>query len=345
MGVFTRKRVAFGLDIGSGAVKLAEVGRGGDQPELRQVLARSLPAEAVADGEVVREDLLADVIEDVFDAASMRSRDVITALGGHAVFAKKVEIARMKGTGPRDLVRREAHRHVPFNLDDVRLDFQILRPDGPDGNVEALLVAAKQESVEASVSLLRNVGGTVALLDVEALALCNGLCHNHPDAREGTVALVNVGHEVTNLVMLDHGAPVLIRDLPLGLRRFAELLQRVHGLPAEWAHEVILGRRDLDGLDRALETGADVVAVGIQRACAFLGARRPGGALGRVYLSGGGACIPGVAEVFGRRMKVETRIVNPCQRISVAAGLRGRAVLARSAPLFLQAIGLALRGV
>ena len=344
MGIFGRKRVAVGLDIGSGFIKLAEVDHGGDYPQLRQIVARAIPAGAIAEGEIVRGELLADAVRRLLDAAAIRSRDVITALGGHDVFVKKVEMARVEEADARDLIRREAGRHVPFDLQSVQLDFQILHPRGPDGRMEVLLVAAKKECVEARISLLADAGAAVALLDVEALALCNGLCHNYPGASEGVVALVNLGHEVTNIVILEDGAPALIRDLPLGLRRFGELLQRVHGLPVEWVQEVIQGRRELEGLGRAVETGADVVAVGIERACAFLGTRRPGGGLGRVFLSGGGACVPGVAEVLGRRMKVETRVTNPCEMVSVAPGLAGRGALSGAAPLFLQAIGLALRG-
>ncbi len=344
MGIFGKKRVTAGLDIGSSFVKLAEVDHGGDHPKLRQIVARPLPEGAFAEGEIANEDLLADQVRRLLDAAAVRSRNVITALGGHDIFIKKIEMPRVKAADARDLIGRAAERYVPFDLQSVQLDFQILRAHGPDGRMDVLLVAAKKKCVEDRISLLANADASVALMEVEALALCNGLCHNYPGASEGMVVLVNLGHEVTNIVILEDGAPTLIRDVPLGLRRFSELLQQVHGLPAEWAQEVIRGRRELKGFGRALETGADVVAVGIERACAFLGTRRPGGGLGRVFLSGGGACVPGAAEVIGRRMKVETRVANPCERVSVAPDLRGRNTLAGAAPLFLKAIGLALRG-
>lgn len=343
MGIFGRKKATVGLDIGSGFVKLAEIDHGGDRPELRQIMARPIPGGAVVNGEITSRELLSDAVRTLLDATALRSREVITALGGHDVFVKQVEVAPIPNVDTRDLITREAQRRVPFDLHSVHLDFQTLRSHASDGRMEVLLVATRTECVQTRVSLLKDAGATAVLLDVEALALCNALCHNYPGASKGVVALVNLGHEVTNIVILEDGTPALIRDLPLGMRRFGELLQRVHGLPVELVEEVIQGRRELQGLDRAIETGADVVAVGIERACTFFGSQRPGGGLGRVFLSGGGACVAGVAEVLGHRMKVETRVANPCERVSVAPGLRGRRVLAGSAPLFLQAIGLALR--
>ncbi|MXV96117.1 MAG: type IV pilus assembly protein PilM [Gemmatimonadetes bacterium] len=343
MGIFGRKKTTVGLDIGSAFVKLVEIDHMGDRPELRRIMSRPIPPGAVVDGEVTNRELLSDAVRALLEAAALQSRDVITALGGHDVFVKKVELTRVPHVSVRDLIAREAQRRVPFDLQSVHLDYQTLGPTPPDGSMEALLVAAKKERVQARISLLEDAGAAAALLDVEALALCNALCHNYRCASEGVVALVNLGYEVTNIVILEDGIPALIRDLPLGLRRFGELLQRVHGLPVELVEEVIQGRGDLQGLDRAVETGADVIAVGIERACAFLGSRRPGGGLGRVFLSGGGACLAGVTEALGHRMKVDTRVANPCERVAVAPGLRGRSALSGAAPLFFQAIGLALR--
>ena len=343
MGIFGRRRATVGLDIGSRYVKLAEMDHGGDLPELRRIMARPLPEGAVVDGEMASRELLSDAVGTLLDAAALRSRDVVTALGGHDVFVRRIEVAQVPDADARDLVVREARRRVPFDLQSVHIDFQTLAPHTAGGPMEVLLVATRTECVQTRISVLAGAGATAARLDVEALALCNALCHNYPGAAEGVVALVNLGHEVTNIVILDDGAPALIRDLPLGMRRFGELLQRVHGLPVEMVEEVIRGRKALRGLDRAVRTGADVVAVGIERACAFLGSQRPGGGLGRVFLSGGGACLPGVAEVLGHRMKVETRVTNPCERVAVSPDLQGRRALSGSAPLFLQAIGLALR--
>ncbi len=343
MGIFARKRTTIGLDIGRGMIKLVELDHGGDRPILRRAIAGPVPAEALLDGEIVREDRVADAIRALVSGADLQATAVTTALGGHSVFVKTIATRAATATGALRDVRRTAAEHIPFDLDGVHLDLQALREDGGDESTDVLLVAAKKGDVQARIALLGQCGLTVSLLDSEALALCNALVHSYPEVREGSVALVNVGQEITNIVVLIDGRPLLIRDLPLGLRRFRELLERVHGLPAKWAEEVILNQRELHGLDRALETGADVVAIEVERARAVAGTRRPGGGVGRVYLSGGGACMPDVAGVLGRRLRMETHIVNPCSRVEVAAGADRNGDLTRAAPLFFQAMGLALR--
>ena len=343
MGLFGRRNTSVGLDIGSGYVKLAEIDHGGDRPEVLRVAARPIPKGSVAEGEIVRPDRVAQTVRSLLEDAGIGTRNVVVALGGHDVFVKRLEMTRGDGSDTRDLIRREAERHIPFDIRSVHLDFQVLKPRVTTERMEVLLVAAKKESVEARLALLQAAGTGVSRLDIEAFALCNSLCHNYPSVSSGVVALVNIGSEATNTIIVEDGVPVLIRDLPLGLRRFGELLQRVYGLSSEWAEEVILGRRELEGLDRAMDTGADVVAVGIERACAFLGARPAGGGIGRVFVSGGGACVEGVARVLAHRLKVETLVANPCERVPAAAGVQGRKALAESSPLFFQSIGLALR--
>ncbi len=343
MGIFGKKRTTVGLDIGRGMIKLVELDHGGDRPALRRAIAGPVPAESVIDGEIVRKGQVADAIRALFSEAGLQAATVATALGGHSVFVKTVETTASSASEATREVRRTAAEHIPFSLDGVHLDVQALRPSAGDGPAEVLLVAAKKENVAARVALIEECGAGVSLLDSEALALCNALEHNYPGVRDGSVALVNVGYEITSIIVLVDGRPLLIRDLPLGLRGFRELLERVYGLPPRWADEVILNRRELQGLDRALETGADVVAVEIERARAVVGTRRPGGGVGRVYLSGGGGCMPGVAGFLGRRLKMETHIVNPCARIDVPSGGGGRNDLAQAAPLFFQAVGLALR--
>ncbi len=343
MGIFGKKRTTIGLDVGRGMIKLVELDHGGDRPALRRAIAGPVPPESVVDGEIVHRDQVAAAIRDLASEAGLQSASVATALGGHSVFVKTVETTASSAEEATREVRRTAAEHIPFSLEGVHLDLQALRPVSRDGPAEVLLVAAKRESVAARVALLQECGLGVSLLDSEALALCNALAHNYPGARGGSVALVNVGHEITSIIVLLDGRPLLIRDLPLGLRRFRELLERVYGLSPRWADEVILNRRELQGLDRALETGADVVAVEIERARAVVGTRRPGGGVGRVYLSGGGGCMPGVAGFLGRRLKMETHVVNPCARIDVPSGGGGRNDLAQTSPLFFQAMGLALR--
>ncbi len=314
MGRLARKSKSVGLDIGSGFVKVAEVDHGGDRPELSRVAVRPMPRGAVVDGEVVEPLRVVDAVHKVLHDAGIESAEVVTALGGQDVFIKKVEMARTKGSDAHAAIRREAERHVPFDIESVQLDFQVLHHHNADSLMHVLLVAAKRERVEERVALLADAGVKVALMDVEAFALHNAFAHNYPGAATGVVALVNVGNEITNISIQRDGAPVLTRDFPVGSRGLA-----------------------------ALDSAADGIVMGIERVFALLRTRRPGTGMGRIFLSGGGACTPGLAEALARRIKVETHLVNPFQRVRVGAGAGGNDVVGEAAPMLFLALGLALR--
>ncbi len=343
MGLFRRRRKTLGLDIGSAYVKLVEVHHGGDTPELHRVAVEPLPAGALADGEVTRPERVAEVVQEMMETRPGRSAEVVTALGGHDVFMKTLTLACPPGVTPREMARREAARHVPFDLREILLDSHVLRATDGNEPVEVLLVAAKRERVEARVDLLGAADIGVALMDVDALALHNALVHNHPEVKEGMVALVNVGHDVTSINIVDDGIPVLLKDLPVGSGWLVQWLRREAGLAPAQAEGVLRGRLHSADLAGALDEAAARVVTGIESASAFRRARRPGRSIGRVYLSGGGACIPDLADHVARMLKIETRLANPCQRVIVRPSVADHWVLDKAAPMLCLSVGLALR--
>ena len=345
MGLFGRTKESVGLDIGSGFVKVVVVDHSGDQPEVSGVAMRPLVADAIVEGEVMDPGLVSDTIRDVFQEIGAKGKSVVTAVGGHDVIIKKIEMDRMKESDAREVIRWEAEQHVPFDIKSVELDFQILDPLDEGMQMQVLLVAAKRELVDHKVSLLLDAGLSPAAIDVDAFALHNAFAHNHPEAMRGIVALVNIGHETTNVNILEDGNPLLTRDIPFGSRRVRQDLQRERGLTAEQAEDVVQGREALDDLSALVDSAADEVGVGIERASAFLMTRQDGGGLGGIYLSGGGARIPGMADALGSRTNLQTDVVNPFEQVPVQPGAAGAVVLEEAAPMLLLPLGLALRAV
>ncbi len=342
MGLFGKKTTV-GLDIGSGFVKIVEVDRSGDQPEVSRLAMRPLLPDAIVEGEVMDPGLVSDTIKGLFQEVGIKRRDVVTAVGGHDVIIKKIEMDRMKESDAREVIRWEAEQHVPFDIKSVELDFQILNPLEEGLQMEVLLVAAKRELVDNKVSLLGDAGLNPSVIDVDAFALHNAFEHNYPEAMDGIVALVNVGHETTNVNILEDGVPILTRDIPFGSRKLREDLQRERGFTAEQAEEAVQGQEEVDDLPRFVEQSADEVAVGIERASAFLMTRQSGEGLGKVYLCGGGARIPGMTEALGTRMNVETHQVNPFEQTPVRPDAAVNLNLEEAAPMLLLPLGLALR--
>jgi len=207
-----------------------------------------------------------------------------------------------------------------------------------------LLVAAKRELIETKLALLAEIGLEPSIIDVDAFALHNAFEVNYPEAMRGVVGLVNIGHETTNINILDDGIPVLTRDIPVGTRRFREDLQRERGVSADDADKMLQGTEPSDLLEPFLESRGEELAVGIERAAAFLqSASRSAGGISRLYITGGGSRIPRLGKVLGDRLRLPVQSANPLERIQVADGVFGAMNVDEVAPLLMLPIGLALR--
>jgi type IV pilus assembly protein PilM len=241
-------------------------------------------------------------------------------------------------------MRWEAEQHVPFDMDSVELDFQILDPGASEEQMQVLLVAAKRELVEAKLRVLEEAGLAASIVDVDSFALHNAFERSHPEAMSGVVALVNVGHEITNINIVEDGVPVLTRDLSVGTRRFREDLQRDLGLSADEATAVLDSPDRSTALDAVLVARGEEIAVGIERAAAFLAsASRSLAQVSSVYVGGGGARTPGLLDTMGARLRVPIILTTPLANLTVRDGAFEGLETEEIAPLFMLAIGLALR--
>jgi len=344
MAMFGRKRTTVGLDIGSGLIKLVVIQHGGGEPVLTKVAFTSVVDDAIVEGEVMDPGIVAEAIKGLMSSAGIKPKQVVTAVGGRDVIIKKITMDRMKAAEAREVIRWEAEQHVPFDMENVELDFQILDPDGDGLQMTVLLVAAKRELIETKLSLLADVGLEPSIIDVDAFALHNAFELNYPDAMRGVVGLVNIGHELTNVNILDDGVPVLTRDIQVGTRRFREDMQRERGISAEEADRMLQGSETTAELEPFLETRGEELAVGIERAAAFLqSASRSSTGLSRLYTTGGGARIPGLNRVLADRLRLPVQLANPIERLRVADGVLDMMVIDEVAPLLMLPIGLALR--
>ena len=344
MALFGRSKTTIGLDIGSGLIKVAVIEHGRHEPELAKVVITPLLGDAIVEGEVMDPGLVTDAIRQSLEAAGVKSKTVVTAVGGRDVIIKKIQIERVKEQQARELMRWEAEQHVPFDMESVELDFQILDPDGDGLEMQVLLVAAKRELIESKLRLLGDAGVTPAVVDVDAFALHNAFELNYPDAMQGVVGLVNIGHEVTNINILDEGVPILTRDITVGTRRFREDLQRDRGITADEAQGLVQGYDRSPQLDAIIESRGEEIAVGIERAAAFLASSsRTGTQMRAVYVCGGGARIPGLTDALASRLRLPVELANPLANLKVRDGALESLVTDEVAPLLMLPVGLALR--
>jgi type IV pilus assembly protein PilM len=346
MALFGRSKTTVGLDIGSGLIKVAVIDHSKKEPELVRVAVVPLLADAIVEGEVMDPGIVAEAIQGALAAAGVKTKQVVTAVGGRDVIIKKIQIERVKEQQARELMRWEAEQHVPFDMESVELDFQILDPDGSGPEMSVLLVAAKRELVESKLRMLTDAGLDPSVVDVDAFALHNAFEMNYPEAMQGVVALVNIGHEVTNINILDEGIPILTRDITVGTRRFREDLQRERGLSADESQALLQGYDRSPHLDAVLEGRGEEIAVGIERAAAFLASSsRTGGQVRAIYTCGGGARIPGLTDLLADRLRLKVEQANPLANLRIRDGALENLVTDEVAPLLMLPIGLALRQV
>jgi type IV pilus assembly protein PilM len=344
MGLFRRNATTVGLDIGSGLIKLVAISHATGGPVLTKVAFAAVPSDAIVDGEVMDPGIITETIKGLLASAGLKTKKVVTAVGGRDVIIKKIAMDRMKEPEAREVIRWEAEQHVPFDMDNVEIDFQILDPEGDGLQMTVLLVAAKRELVEHKLALLSDVGVQPSVIDVDAFALHNAFEINYPEAMRGVVGLVNIGHETTNINILDEGVPVLTRDIPIGTRRFKEDLQRERGLSADEADRLLQGAEESSALDPLLESRGEELAVGIERAAAFLqSASRSAGGISRIFTTGGGARIPRLNKVLSDRLRIPVQLANPIEKLQVADGVFDAHSVDEVAPLLMLPIGLALR--
>ncbi len=324
-GLLGGKKTSVGLDIGSGIIKLVVIDHSGSEPELIKVATTEVATDAIVEGEVMDPGIVAEAVRGLFSTAGVKQKSVVTAVGGRDVIVKKIQMDRMKEADAREVIRWEAEQHVPFDMANVELDFQILDPDADGLQMNVLLVAAKRELVEGRVGLLKEAGLQPAIIDVDAFGIHNAFELNHPDAMQGVVGLVNIGHEVTNVNVLEDGVPVLTRDLSVGTRRFREDLQREKGLSAEASEQVVQGR--------TANCGPGRLCRGSGRR--NRGRRRAGGGVSGHCLALGGWVERGVYDRWGRPDPGAERSAG---RAAQGTGRAGESVAAA------QGAGLGVRG-
>jgi type IV pilus assembly protein PilM len=342
-----RSKATLGIDVGSGFVKAVLMDHSGPEPVLKQAGYLPLVADAIVEGEVLDPGVVADTIRALIETLGADTRNVVTAIGGRDIIVKKIQMDRMPADDAREVIRWEAEQYVPFDMANVQLDFQILDPESDGLQMDVLLVAAKSELVDQRMALMRDAGVPATVVDVDAFAVHNAFEYNYPGSSRGLVGLLNVGHEISTVVVLQDGVPVVARDIPFGSRHLREDLRRMHSLSGEEADTVIHGQspRVAEFAQIFNDRGQELV-MGIERAIAFLATDSGAGrGLAAVYMSGGGAKIPRLGQIVADRLHAKVETANPLQRLKVDPAATMHFPADELASMLMLPVGLALRNL
>jgi type IV pilus assembly protein PilM len=341
-----------GLDIGSSSVKLVELaqkGRGGF--ELTHMGTASVPNEAIVQGAFLNSGAIVDAIREAVEKSKTRTKNVAAAVSGHSVIVKKVSLPQMTRAELEEQIRWEAEQYIPFDVNEVNLDFQILEERG-EGQMDVLLVAAKKDLIDDYVQVISEAGLTPVAIDVAAFAVENAFEVNYEGSASETVALVNIGAQTVNINVIANGSPSFTRDITTAGNQYTEEIQKALSISFEEAERVKLGGRGSQmsqdvvprEVEEAMRTVSETVIGEISRSLDFYAATTAEGRIGRVLISGGSARVAGLRNAFQERTGHRIEILNPLARM-VPTSRFDPEDLEELAPSLGVAVGLALRRV
>jgi len=348
----SKKTSTVGLDIGSSLIKVVEIDHSGPKPKITKFGMTKLLPEAIVEGEIMDRDLVIDGIKEAVELAGITEKEVVTAVSGRAVIVKKVVMDKMPPEDAQEAIYWEAEQHVPFDIDDVCLDFQILNDDIGANQMEVLLVAAKKDMVITHANLIKDAGLVPAIVDVDSFAVQNCYELNRGDVDEEVksrvIGLVNIGNDVTNINIIQNDCPHFTRDISIGSNTFIEALQKELALSYEEAQEIItgnIGERDEAKIKEIIRESSEDLSLGIDRSISFLKAAGDAQEIDEIILSGGGSHIPFLKEILQEKHGIELSIHNPLEGLEIEEDVFGEYddEIERIAPLLTVGIGLALR--
>ena len=347
-GLFRSKNAAgVGLDIGSNSIKLAEVARRGGKLVLTNYGISELLPEAIVDGEVMDREVVIDTIRELFQARKFANKDVTTAVSGRAVIVKKILVDKMPPEQMSEAVYLEAEQHIPYGIEDVYLDYQVLRPEVEknEEKMELLLVAAKKDMVDAHAALVQEAGLTPRIIDVDSFAVQNAYEANYTPEEVETVLLMNIGAFVTNLNIVRTGIPLFTRDLSIAGNTSLEQIQRRLNVDRDEARKLLLTPADqvVEEVREIVASIGEDLSVGVERSLSFLKSSGEAERVDRMVLSGGSSRIPGLLNHFADRHGVPVEVGNPLARVSYDESLFHGEDFDTVSPALMVAVGLALR--
>ena len=347
---FGKSKSVVGLDIGSSCVKAVEVVRKPRGVEVVHFGVAKLPPEAIVQGAFLNSGAITDAVAEAVESGGIKSKNAATAVSGHSVIVKKISLPTMSPEELEESIRWEAEQYIPFDINEVNLDFQILDTGETEGQMDVLLVAAKKELIDDYVQVITDAGLQPMVLDVAAFAVENAFTSNYDLNASEVVALVNVGSQVVNINIIAGGVPAFTRDISTGGAVYTEEIQKALSVSWDEAEAIKLGGRIGEEsqevvpqeVEQAMRTVNDTVIGEISRSLDFFAATSAESRIGRVLLSGGGSRVSGFEAAFQGKTSLPVERLNPFERV-IAGSKLDADKLEEWAPSLAVGLGLALR--
>jgi type IV pilus assembly protein PilM len=352
VALFGKKKGLIGLDIGSSAVKAVELkagGKGGEEYQLVNIGLEPLPPEAIVDGAIMDSGAVIDAVQRLFQAQKIKTNDVATGVSGNAVIVKKISLPQMSTEELAESIHWEAEQYIPFDIQDVALDYEVIEGGGGGGNMDVLLVAVKKDKISDYTSAISQAGKNPAVVDVDVFALQNCYEVNYGVDPGRVVALLNVGASIMNINIIKGGISIFNRDIAVGGNQYTDAIQKDLNLSFDQAESLKRGER-VDGaapenLHPILQVVSENIAMEIQKTFDFFRATSSEDRIDRIFLAGGTSKVQGLRDLLSERFEAGVEALNPFNSVTYNPRDFDPDFINDIAPSAAIAVGLAARRV
>jgi type IV pilus assembly protein PilM len=323
VALFGKKKGLVGLDIGSSAVKAVELkagGKGGDEFQLLNIGIEPLPPEAIVDGAIMDAGAVIDAIQRLFQTQKIKTGDVATGVSGNAVIVKKISLPQMSQEELAESIHWEAEQYIPFDIQDVALDYEVIEGGGGGGNMDVLLVAVKKDKISDYTSAISQAGKNAAVVDVDVFALQNCYEVNYGIDPGRVVALLNVGASIMNINIIKGGTSIFNRDIAVGGNQYTDAIQKDLNLAFDQAEALKKGERvngaAPENLHPILQVVSENIAMEIQKTFDFFRATSSEDRIDRIFLAGGASKVQGLRDLLSERFEAGVEMLNPFNSVT-----------------------------
>ena len=345
--MFGRKKKVLGLDIGSSQTKIVELSAGKNKKLLNFGVSKVLP-DAIVEGEIIDREAVLDSIRTLIETKGFSTKDVVLGIAGRDVIIKRITMDRMSEADTREQIKWEAEQYVPFDINEVTLDFDVVNPNFGENQQEVILVAAKNELINNMTSLLKDLNLTPIIIDTTAFSIQHVYEHNYEVVPDEIVCLMHLGAGMTVINVIKGGSSLSARDVYYGVNAYISKLQKEVGFNYEDAANAAKGTVPVgvspDSIQGVFESFVSDLGTHIERSLQFLSTVTGEEKVSRMYLSGGGSSIPNLLDYLKRRFGIPIEILNPFKNIVYDPNIFVPMGADVTGPILAQAIGLALRG-
>ncbi len=341
-----KENLIIGLDIGSHAVKVCQIQKAGSGYRLLAVGSAAIPPGAVEDGVLQDPDEVAKAIVELFKNLKIKGKRVGISISGYSVIVKKINLEVMSEEELADYITDEAEQYIPFDIDDVYLDYQVIKTGSDEfDRSEVMLVAAKKDVIDDYLDMLQELKLLPVLVDVDGFALEN-IWENSSD-RKDNVALVDIGASKMNINIISDGASVLARDVVVGSEQLTNQIANTLEIEYEKAEQFKLGQIPAgeyqEELEEIFSQTCSQWVLEINKAIDMYMANNPDKPLVSLVMSGGGSKVRGLKQYIAAETGLDVVAFNPFSNMKLNEKKIDLEYLKVIAPELAIAAGLAIR--